>query len=106
MHRRRRLRLSMQAGGCRSTAVHAAPLDPSLMPPCLKPTPPPETAPLRAAELAQRAPRPGARVKSDSKVSILLVDDRADKLLAVEAILAPLEQNVVKARSGKEALRH
>src|SRR5436190_1881764 len=40
------------------------------------------------------------------KANILLVDDRADKLLAVEAILAPLGQNIVKARSGKEALRH
>jgi hypothetical protein len=33
------------------------------------------------------------------------VDDRADKLLAVEAILSSLGQNIVKARSGKEALR-
>lgn len=40
-----------------------------------------------------------------SKANILLVDDRADKLLAIEAILEPLEQNIVKARSGKEALR-
>lgn len=38
--------------------------------------------------------------------NILLVDDRADKLLAVEAILSNLGQNIVKARSGKEALRH
>src|SRR5216684_2523344 len=40
------------------------------------------------------------------KASILLVDDRADKLMAVEAILSSLGQNIVKARSGKEALRH
>jgi len=40
------------------------------------------------------------------KANILLVDDRADKLLAVESILASLNQNIVKARSGKEALRH
>src|SRR5437867_7023747 len=38
--------------------------------------------------------------------SILLVDDRADKLMAVEAILSSLGQNLVHARSGKEALRH
>ena len=43
--------------------------------------------------------------KLNSKVNILLVDDRADKLLALEAILAPLGQNLIKARSGKEALR-
>jgi len=40
------------------------------------------------------------------KANILLVDDRADKLLAIEAILSNLDQNLVKARSGKEALRH
>src|SRR4051812_3870267 len=39
------------------------------------------------------------------QANILLVDDRADKLLAVEAILSSLGQNIVKARSGKEALR-
>jgi PAS domain S-box-containing protein len=44
-------------------------------------------------------------VPSISKANILLVDDRADKLLAVEAILSSLDQNIVKASSGKEALR-
>jgi len=42
----------------------------------------------------------------DEKVSILVVDDRADKLLAHEVMLAELKQNIVCARSGKEALRH
>ncbi len=41
----------------------------------------------------------------EAKVNILLVDDRADKLLALEAVLKDLKQNVVVARSGKEALR-
>lgn len=41
----------------------------------------------------------------NSKVNILLVDDRKDKLLALGAVLAPLGQNVIEARSGKEALR-
>jgi PAS domain S-box-containing protein len=41
----------------------------------------------------------------DLKVHILLVDDRADKLLALEAVLADLDVNLVRARSGKEALR-
>jgi PAS domain S-box-containing protein len=59
-----------------------------------------------AKTLAELAGKPDGRAKSVSKVKILLVDDRADKLLAVEAVLAPLEQNIVKARSGKEALRH
>ena len=39
------------------------------------------------------------------KANILLVDDRADKLLAVETVIAELGQNLVIARSGEEALR-
>jgi signal transduction histidine kinase len=42
---------------------------------------------------------------SGQKVSILVVDDRPDKLLAYEVILAELNQNIVCVRSGKEALR-
>ena len=36
----------------------------------------------------------------DERVNILLVDDRADKLLALEVALAPLQENVVSANSG------
>src|SRR6202023_1899358 len=42
---------------------------------------------------------------TDEKVNILIVDDRPDKLLAHEVVLAELNQNIVCARSGKEALR-
>ncbi len=42
----------------------------------------------------------------DSKVSILIVDDRPEKLLALEAVLEELNQNIVRAYSGREALRH
>src|SRR6202521_4285040 len=42
---------------------------------------------------------------ADEKVSILIVDDRPDKLLAHEVVLAELNENLVRARSGKEALR-
>ena len=42
---------------------------------------------------------------SDEKVNILIVDDRPDKLLAHEVVLAELNQNLVRARSGTEALR-
>jgi signal transduction histidine kinase/DNA-binding response OmpR family regulator len=42
----------------------------------------------------------------DDKVSILLVDDRPEKLLAIEAVLEDLHQNIVRAYSGREALRH
>src|SRR6188472_4198330 len=43
---------------------------------------------------------------SDGKVSILLVDDRPEKLLSLEAVLEDLGQNIVRAYSGREALRH
>jgi signal transduction histidine kinase/DNA-binding response OmpR family regulator len=42
----------------------------------------------------------------DTKASILLVDDRPDKLLALEAVLEDLNQKIVLAYSGREALRH
>lgn len=42
---------------------------------------------------------------SDDQVGILLVDDRQDKCMAMQAILEDLEQKVVVARSGNEALR-
>ena len=41
---------------------------------------------------------------ADEKVNILIVDDRADKLLAHEVVLGDLNQNLVRARSGTEAL--
>ncbi len=40
------------------------------------------------------------------KAKILLVDDRPANLFALEAILEDLGQELVKANSGKEALRH
>src|SRR4051812_25123327 len=42
---------------------------------------------------------------NSEKVDILVVDDRPDKLLALEAILEPLNENIVKASSGGQALR-
>jgi Response regulator containing a CheY-like receiver domain and an HD-GYP domain len=48
---------------------------------------------------------PSTKEPAEEKVSILIVDDRRDKMLAYETILAELNENVVCARSGKEALR-
>lgn len=42
---------------------------------------------------------------NNSRAGILIVDDTPAKLVALEAILAPLQQNIVKASSGREALR-
>src|SRR5262249_43260888 len=42
---------------------------------------------------------------SEQRANILLVDDRRDKLLALEAVLAPLGESLVLAHSGTEALR-
>lgn len=42
---------------------------------------------------------------ADDAVDILLVDDRAENLLALEAILEPLGQRLMRASSGQDALR-
>lgn len=39
------------------------------------------------------------------KSSILIVDDMEENLVALEAVLGPLDQRLVRARSGEEALK-
>jgi two-component system, sensor histidine kinase and response regulator len=43
---------------------------------------------------------------SDLRANILLVDDHPDNLTALEAILTPLNENLLRATSGLDALRH
>ena len=43
---------------------------------------------------------------SDKRVNLLLVDDRPENLLALEAILEPLGQTMIRANSGPDALKH
>ena len=42
---------------------------------------------------------------TEDRVQLLLVDDRAENLLALEAILEPLGQELTRATSGPEALK-
>src|SRR5262245_46772282 len=42
---------------------------------------------------------------SEDKANILVVDDAPERLLTMQAILEELEENVVTASSGREALR-
>jgi signal transduction histidine kinase/DNA-binding response OmpR family regulator len=50
-------------------------------------------------------PTPAASVP-EQHAAILVVDDRPDKLLALEAVLEDLGQPIIRADSGREALRH
>ena len=69
------------------------------------------------APLSQQTPFPPPSVKPSAPSSsssstpalhitnVLLVDDQPNNLLALEALLEPLGQNLVRAHSGKEALK-
>jgi len=55
----------------------------------------------RTRDAHEIAPTPPAK----AKVNVLLVDDVATKRFALRTILAPLDENVVEASSGADALR-
>ena len=106
VHRCRRFGLHCQAGGQRRIALHAAPLALSvnLMTAAERIHP----TPAEADELGREPAALESRrcwPPDEDRANILLVDDREDKRLAMETIIADLGQNIVKATSGKEALR-
>jgi len=43
---------------------------------------------------------------ADGRANILIVDDKPENILAIEAILDGLDQRIMRAYSGREALRH
>jgi PAS domain S-box-containing protein len=46
-----------------------------------------------------------ADARETGQVNVLLVDDKEENLVALEAILEPLGENLIRARSGEDALR-
>ena len=58
----------------------------------------------RAGELTRRAAGDAAG-RAAPAGRVLIVDDRPEKLLAIQTALAPLGHEIVKAGSGREALR-
>ena len=47
----------------------------------------------------------GTAINDSDRASILIVDDRPDKLLVFRTILEELGQNIISLQSGEEALR-
>ena len=45
-------------------------------------------------------------MNADEKINILLVDDRSENLLALEAIIENDDYHLIKAYSGEEALKY
>ncbi|HMH56333.1 MAG TPA: response regulator, partial [Gemmatimonadales bacterium] len=58
-----------------------------------------------ASDESAALPRGPAAPPTDDRVNILLVDDQPANLVALEAMLQGLGQNLIKAESGREALR-
>jgi two-component system, sensor histidine kinase and response regulator len=64
-----------------------------------------EAEPVVDSENVSPLPSVPASPPTDDRVNILLVDDQPANLLALEAMLQGLGQNIIKAESGREALK-
>ena len=64
-----------------------------------------KNSPSSTAPEPKASGRPAKPPMDDWKADVLLVDDEPKNLLALEALLEPLGQNLIAARSGNEALR-
>ena len=60
----------------------------------------------RTDDMAAHAAMVRTELPPGHRVKILLVDDQPENLIALEAVLESLGQDLVKAHSGREALRH
>lgn len=85
-----------------TTTITSPPPAPTASPPVSINT---NGAPAILAPALAPIPKPAAETASLPPALILLVDDRPDKLLALEAVLEAPRQILMKARSGKDALR-
>src|SRR5687768_5954161 len=101
MPRGRRFGLHLQARGRGSTPVDHGPLVATLMKSARTVIEPPAYS----AGKGSASPNGTHADAVEYKVNILIVDDRPEKLLALEACLSTLNQNLVRARSGNEALK-
>src|SRR5262249_19001778 len=105
VHRGRGLGLPVQAGGHRAVALRAPGLAASLNGAAW----PAAKVGILICSASRREPRwtMGISLMDNSEVvNILVVDDVQEKRLVYEAVLAPLGQNLVTAKSGREALRY
>lgn len=65
----------------------------------LAPVPPPASSLVTSLQQPRHSPPP-----AEARPRVLIADDRAENLLALEAVLEPLDVEVVRASSGSEAL--
>ncbi len=87
-------------------AAAASPPDPAAAsPPDPAAASPPDGVAAQAAAPTAREPEPEPAAPAPALANVLLVDDHEENLTALSAVLEPLGENLVLARSGAQALR-